>query len=371
MLPTDGLSNSLAAFNVSLPEILVSSPRAVSSVSHRASQEESVNVQLSHNIDHFVRTPNGRGLIALTKSGEIGVWYKEHLSKSINDEPSTHTIVGKGQWTEKTAPKASAVFAKGRAIVFYAHDGFEGTITLQHLDERATSPMPALLLPQFELELGDDIAMLMGVSDIDDGYSNRGRRTQSAIIMAASKQGHAWVWKVTSRDISTTSADTAIDDTPEVVLLSHYVLPVEGDEPYLILPVDPMGWHQSTIDWKNNVPLQDMILTVSKSGVLEFWSPELGHHYEGEQPHAERHKAGSRTDGDLPWKRTGIVRTGRENVSAARCSSRKKTVLGELKLITHCGGWTDISLRRKGWVARYDNLGLECQRILHRTRIDS
>ena len=334
VMPTDQTSSPLAAVTLSLSGLLTSSPQAVTPVSGLFSQEETLNVQLSHDIDHFVRTPNGRGLLALTVSGEIGVWYKEHLGKVSKEGAAARAIVGKGQWYEKAAPKASAIFAKGRAIVFYTHDGLEGKITLQHLDVDATSPTPPLPLPEFELELGDDIVMLLGVSDIDDGFSSRGRRTQSAIVMAASKQGHAWVWKVDSQLISTTSADSLTDDKPKVKLLSHYELPVEGGEPHLILPVDPMGWHSSTIDWKNNVPLQDMILTVSKSGVLEFWSPELGHHYKDEKPHGERsghaHNGNQPSEGDLPWRRTGVVRTGRNNVSTARCSSRKKTVLGEL-----------------------------------------
>lgn len=331
VLPTENSSDALAAFSLSLSSLLSSSPKAISPVLDHTSHEETRVVQLSHDIDHFVRTPNGRGLLALTNSGEIGVWYKEHLGKVAKDGSAPRAIVGKGQWIEKTVPKASAIFAKGRAIVFYTNDGFEGTITLQHLDAHATSPTPPLALPGFELELGDDIEMLLGVSDIDDGHSSGKRRTHSAIIMAASKQGHAWVWKVDSRIVSTASTDSLTDDKPSVKLLSHYVLPVEGGEPHLIRPVDPMGWHQSTVDWKNNVPLQDMILTVSKSGVLEFWSPELGHHYEGEKPHSERagvHDANHPMDADLPWRRTGVVRTGRETPSTARCSSRKKTVLG-------------------------------------------
>lgn len=180
--------------------------------------------------------------------------------------------------------------------------------------------------------MGDEIELLLAVSDIDDGYSGRGRRTQRAIILAASKQGHAWVWRVDSRLTANLSADTNVDDAPGIRLLSHYVLPVEGGEPHLILPVDPMGWHQSVIDWKNDAPLQDMILTVSKAGVLEFWSPELGHHYNGERAHKDRvpTRGHDKHDdsADKPWRRTGTVRTGRERVVMARCSSRKKTVLG-------------------------------------------
>ena len=331
---------TIAAHHLSLSELLSSGSKAVVPATADASAEETIRVELEHDIDHFVRTPNGRGLLALTESGEIGVWYKERIGKIARDGPAPGAIIGKGQWTESFRPKASAIFAKGRAIVFYTinNDGV-GQISLRHLDHHATSPTPPVILPDFELDLGDDVAMLLAVSDIDDGFAGRGRRTQRAIVMAASRQGHAWVWRVDSRVATTASEDTNLDDAPEISLVSRYTLPIEGGEPHLILPVDPMGWYQSVIDWKTMTPLQDMILTVSKSGVLEFWTPELGHHFEGEVAHCERkggkdHGSLHPAEGDVPWRRTGVVRTGRKDVLSARCSSRKKTVLSVCSLPT-------------------------------------
>ena len=339
VLPPTASSPAVAAVRFTFKDLLLSLPSSVKSTEVVRSREETIDVQLEHKIEHFVRTPNGRGLLALTESGEVGVWYKERLGKLPKSQSHLRSIVGKGQWNESIGPKASAIFSKGRAIVFYTDQQPGGRVTLQHLDHDSTSPSPPVVLPDFELDMGDEIAFLMGVSDIDDGFSGRGRRTQRAVIVAASKQGHAWIWKVESRLVSGPSADTTVDDVPKIRLLSHHVLPVEGGEPHLILPVDPMGWHTSVIDWENNAPLQDMILTVSKDGVLEFWSPELEHHYKGERPHKERvhiphkgyghnklHPLGS----EEPWKRSSVVRTGRSDVKMARCSSRKKTVLSEL-----------------------------------------
>jgi hypothetical protein len=275
-------------------------------------------------------------MLAATAQGEIAVWYKEQIGKVSRGHIAPKSIIGKGHWTRKTRPLASAIFAKGRAIVFYTSDRGEGVITLQHLDPGITTPTPPVTMPDFELDLGDDIALLLAVSDIDDGYSGKGRRTQRAVVLAASKQGHAWVWRVDSR--LNASSGSTMDETPDIRLLSHYVLPVEGGEPRLILPVDPMGWHQSVIDWKNDTPLQDMILTVSSNGVLEFWSPELGHHYTAERPHNQTVSNGDApANGDnKPWSRTGVVRTGRNEIKMARCSSRKKTVLSELGDVRKC-----------------------------------
>ena len=72
---------------------------------------------------------------------------------------------------------------------------------------------------------------------------------------------------------------------------------MSATSPALILPVDPMVWTANGAD---------TLLTVSKGGDLEFWAADMS---EG-------------------WRRTGSVRTGRENISRARCSSTKKSVLG-------------------------------------------
>lgn len=353
VLPPSDLNQTITAATISLAELLSASSESISLVGADRSGEDTTEVQLSHNIDHFVRTPNGRGLLAMTETGEIGVWYKERLGKIAKGDKQTRSIIGKGHWKEKVRPTKSAIFSKGRAIVFYTNDDAGGSITLHHLDHGASSPSPPVTLPDFELDLGDEIELLLAVSDIDDGYSGKGRKTQRAIILAASRQGHAWVWTVDSRLTTNLSTDTNIDEEPDIKLLSHYILPVEGSEPHLILPVDPMGWHQSVIDWKNNTPLQDMILTVSKDGVLEFWSPELGHHFEGERAHCDRVpdkiQAVHSVDEDKPWRRTGLVRTGIEKVAMARCSSRKKTVLGKCQALQRRS--TDMKSRRNHMIA--------------------
>jgi hypothetical protein len=84
---------------------------------------------------------------------------------------------------------------------------------------------------------------------------------------------------------------------PSLTLHSATSLPTNSVEPAMILPVDPMVWTASGAD---------TLLTVSKEGDLGFW-------------------AGDRSEG---WRKTGNVRTGRGNITLARCSSTKKSVLG-------------------------------------------
>ena len=285
----------------------------------------------------------------------MAAWYADNLGRSPKHDQKPQALVSKGLWTLPHVPIATAIFAKGRAIVSYSRSNSNPQITLQHLEDGSLEPSATVRLPSFSLDPDDEVEMLLAVSDIDDGLSARGRRTQKAYVMAASRNGRAWVWRLESRfamtsaseSFSTTTASIAQSPStymesrlasapPEISLSTTYLLPVEEGSARFILPVDPMGWHQSVIDWQSNVPLQDMVLTISNSGVLEFWSPELGHHFKRENPHdAHIHVNGydDHQHGDLPWTRTGVVHTGISNATMARCSSRKKTVL-----IRECDG---------------------------------
>ncbi|WVR03440.1 hypothetical protein IAU60_000431 [Kwoniella sp. DSM 27419] len=335
--PTDA-SPTIKSYNVSLTDLLASKPTGVKRHAPAPVIEETVTIQLKDTIDRFVRTPNGRGLLALGEEGEIATWFKQQLSlRPAKWAKGPRSLIGKGHWRSHLLPTQAAIFAKGRAIVFcHVDDQGVSTVTLQHLDQNATSPREPVTLPHFAPSKGDAVEMLLAVSDIDDGYNNMGRKTQRAIIMAATTSGEAWVWRVMSK---ITPEEDQVSSQPNVTLLSHSRLPVDSTHPdaapWMILPVDPMGWHQSVIDWATDTPLQDMVLTISDDGDLEFWTPKIGTHLAGEAIQTLRLSDAAcngdalHTDdgGTHPWTRTGVVKTGRNKVVKARCSSRKKTAL--------------------------------------------
>lgn len=341
LLAISDSSDRIAGHCLSLCDLLASNPAGISTLSTDTHRDQSTHVQLTNSLDHFVRTPNGRGLLAIGETGEIGVWSKEQVGKPVKGKPILKSLAGKGQWKMPQAPLQSAIFAKGRAMVFYTRSSHDGpVISLQHLDNDASVPTTPIRLPHFALEDEDEVAMLLAVSDIDDGFSGRGRRTQRALVMAVSDNGQAWCWRITSRYTSTIHSEIDLNDNrPDIKLLHTYRLPIQGGQaPALVLPVDPMGWHQSVIDWKTDTPLQDMVLTISREGVLEYWQPRLGGLSDSNSDtnvngHAHiQHSSGT----DRSWTRSGFVETGRTAISRARCSSRKKTVLSELALFLTC-----------------------------------
>ncbi|OXG74617.1 WD-repeat protein [Cryptococcus neoformans var. grubii Br795] len=349
ILPPTHAHNRISSVHVSLAELLSSRSQSISPTSSDSLSEVS-HIQLENNISSFIRTPNGRGLLAMADTGEIATWYKQQLNVRPQQwHTAPKSLLGKGHWHATTPPSQAAMFSKGRGIVFYTNPpDAPATITLQHLDPGGSAPCESVILPHFSPQDNDEIEMLLAVSDIDDGFDHRGRRTQRAIIMAATRSGEAWVWRVISRmPTSETQAEQSdeVDEKPIILLVSHYRLPVKS-VPRMIIPVDPMGWHQNVIDWETDTPLQDMILTVSEDGDLEFWTPKLGQHLIGKDiekgfngdavRHPDRacemngdgHRHEKQGGGeDEPWVRTGVVRTGRKNAIMARCSSRKKTVL--------------------------------------------
>ena len=353
------ITPGLTSLRISLIDVVSSRSTGLISQCRTTGKDEITRVQMSDPIDHFVRTPNGRALMAVGQSGEIGIWSISKVGNEPKAERAPGALDGKGQWTELRPTSRFALFAKGRAIVRCIEDDDEGaSITLSHLDENAPSPTGSTILPGFVLGKGDKVKLLFAVSDIDDGYSSRSRKTQRAIILAASQSGDTWVWRVISPMISTTSASFLnIDRQPEMTLLSQYRLPVELARPYLIVQVDPMGWHQSVIDWQTDTPLQDMILTVSKEGVLEFWTPQLGHHFTFDKDY-DRLADGPNGFGEVgqlrytPWTRSSVVRTGRSDPLMVRCSSRRKTVLGEPSSLLGIGIDNRQSARSRTQVTR-------------------
>jgi hypothetical protein len=311
-----------------MSQLIAARPSGISALDSTANKEEITSVNLQHPVHHFVRTPNGTGLLAVCEEGEVGVWSKEKVGKPIKGRPTPKSLAGKGHWNMPNSPGQCAIFAKGRAIVFYTQSDNGPQVTLQHLDPGSTRPTDPVVMPDFDLDFDDDLAMLLAISDIDDGYNGKSRHTQRAVIMAVSKSGEAWCWRVTSHDAFAIIPETNHDNgKPDIRLLHKYRLPVQGGSaPAWVLPVDPMGWHTSVIDWKSDTPLQDMVLTISESGVLEYWQPRLGQHLAvDESDDHGNHDGGQGT----PWVRSGSVDTGRRNVVMARCSSRKKTVLSE------------------------------------------
>lgn len=338
---------------------------------------ETMPVLMTQDIERFVRTPNGRGLLAIGENGEIGVWEKRKLGKMARNESllKTAALVGKGQWMAPASPVLYAIYAKGRGIASYYNDPKDGPrVVLQHLDPGSGVPTEPVVMPHFLPKDDDKIELLLALSDIDDGYSARRRRTRRAVIIAVAASGEAWVWRIdpaptsprvefsesplanTGRRLydspnttpgrrgtllpdspagspqvkgSVMSGNSGVyhSEKPIVTLISHSKLPVEdGKKPRFILPVDPMGWHSSTIDWETDTPLQDMVVTLSETGVLEFWMPRLGQHLAGEgRTQVQRDACSEAHSGG--WTRTSVVRTEKTNVQLARTSSRKKTAI--------------------------------------------
>lgn len=342
----------------------------------------------------------------MSEDGEIGVWSKEQRGKPVRGRKGPKSLLGRGWWREKEEVKACTVYAKGRALVMFfdtragrrgdvarnesgedsldgldigAKNAGEAYITLQHLDQstagQPSQPKSSVRLPDFELQQGDTISMLSAASDIDDGQSSRDRRTRQAVIVAVSAKGEAWVWKVDTKDgldavnVDVQDEDAKKGEVPEIRLISHSTIPCGVDDldaavdatanvkgegqgkreggananvPTHVLPVDPMGWHQSVVDWKTQSLLQDIVLTISPAGVLEFWRPRIGDHMvtskytfhpsttsttNGTSDKHDNHGHVHAHGHDAQWVRTGMVRTERTDIRAARCSSRKKTVL--------------------------------------------
>ena len=124
-------------------------------------------------------------------------------------------------------------------------------------------------------------------------------------------------------------------ESPSLTLISQTALPLPSPAIFT-LPVDPMGWISS----RDQAGMErDVLLSVGRAGELMFWVPE--------------EKRGG-------WRCTGKVRTARENIRVAQCSSAKKTVLSALfPHMTSAGKVYTFYSRASRRRRRAYNLGLE------------
>lgn len=304
---------------------------------------------LSEPVDEFFRTPNGRSVLSRGAQGECIVWGLELAKKGTNEHDGIWTA--RARWEAEGGTELMALFARGACLLYFpsrvkssadicewvarlsgrsvaSYSAVERSISISYL--RPTAPPSTLLqlssstvLPSLAPEHAPSI--LLALSDIDDGVSTATKLPKISFIIASTPSAFVYIWRLDAGDPTQRGLPAG---EPTASLVSTFQLPSEehGAEPAFVLPVDPMGWHQSVIDWRTKSPLQELLVVVSKDGVLSYWTPRL-----------EMTTGVENTGGKEPWTRTGLVRTGKKDVVLARCSSRKKTALGEqLALWTFC-----------------------------------
>lgn len=135
----------------------------------------------------------------------------------------------------------------------------------------------------------------LDISDVDSLIVLKGSHTRASILGVTSNRS---IIQISCTLPSSNSAMKLnfLGPTPFPTTASR-------DIPAFILPVDPMGWSFTPEDSQSH----DSLLSISQSGVLAFWMVT--------------------TDGE--WRSTGKVHTQRTNVKLAKCSTAKKSALGE------------------------------------------
>lgn len=182
------------------------------------------------------------------------------------------------------------------------------------------TPLPGLS-PEHRL------TTLVALSDIDDGVSTSSTLPTTSYLIASTSTAWVYIWRLDAGDPTRRGEK---EGEPRPTLVSTYLLPYRDrsdasdaeDEPAFVMSVDPMGWHESVIDWKERRPLQDMLVVVNKDGLLSYWTPRLDE------------DGASTAEGREPWVRTGTVKTAKKDVLLARCSSRKKTAMGQYHILS-------------------------------------
>ncbi|CED84427.1 RAVE (regulator of V-ATPase assembly) complex subunit RAV1/DMX protein, WD repeat superfamily [Phaffia rhodozyma] len=307
---------------------------------------------LDQTIERLIRTPNGRGLLSVGERGEVAAWglsistdqndkrkgkgkgkeVWKMRSKWVDedDDPTEETSFEDGKSEDEREGSQDdvlyALFARGRSLITYVpHTQRLSIRTLRS----ATCSIPSKphYLTVEGAQKGERMTTLLAFSDIDDGVSGKGEMSIGFIILG-NKAGRFWVWRI-DQDGSNTLISSATIPFDSSFLTAP---PSDGNHPTqphpkFILPVDPMGWHSSIVDWKMKALLQDVIVVVSQDGDLSFWRPHLDFGAPIERDGWEVEETDEDGGAKGEWFRTGLVKTGRKGLSKARCSSRKKTAM--------------------------------------------
>ncbi|KAF8578745.1 hypothetical protein K439DRAFT_1361373 [Ramaria rubella] len=215
-------------------------------------------------IERFVRTPDGSGVAVIRTSGGEA-W-------TVTGQRDAIRLRRLGRWH---GTGVVAILDSGRTTATFDDLQNQLIITNHTTEARETLAVP-VLSSMFSLPSTQSCTILIGIKE------------NSSIV-----QIH-----VPSR--------SAVERVPIFYFDTSLPLPAR---PRFILPVDPMDWRSYAVSTQH-----DVLVSISEDGELSFWIPEPASHSNSEIPREK-------------WLCTGSVRTGRNNIRMARCSSAKKTVL--------------------------------------------
>lgn len=203
---------------------------------------------------------------------------REHFVEAWNVHSRTGNMKCLGRWQ---SADLVTVLNRGRCIALYSEAEQASTLTVHY----CSSPIPSksITVPQ-----------LISLFCLPSGSS-------TSII------GVTFSYDIVR--ICIHPNDSARASSFELTSLAPTRLPT-SDDLSLVLPVDPMAWSNVTDPGREH----DTLLSVSKNGDLAFWLFD-------------------EDDDRSQWKCTGRVKTGKSGYRLARCSSAKKTALGENNLL--------------------------------------
>lgn len=251
-----------------------------------AESDAALDAPSASSIRTFLRTPEGRGL-AVVREDSIEAWH-------FHTDPAKSALQLKklGHWG---SADLVAVFDEGRRII--AYDRTNLTLTLLASD---TSPSPDHNCSVFVPELVS--LFCLPSSSFSESASSIIGVTASSLIVHV---------RISSRNSISPSMTVS---HPSPLPLPH------ASNIKMILPVDPMAWSEhhnhGTEQWRTH----DVLLSVAEDGELAFWSL------------VSNLVAGldaNKKETSENWVCTGLVKTGRTGYRIAKCSSAKKTALGE------------------------------------------
>lgn len=274
-------------------------------------------------IAYFTRSPDGSA-IASKRVDENGTCGGEIFTRDRRG--MLHNRQG---WSASSAD-AIALLNSGRGLVVFDHEA--RTINVHLYLQGTHEEINTLQLPH-------DPPSAPSLLVLPSTEASSSSRTLSTSVRLLS---------ITPTSIATFILSGIDTNQASLTLHSNSSLP-SASPPRLVMPVDPMAWshgppqHRTSISHPHPPPLQtpkasndaaprlqahDALVSVSEDGHLEFWIPAIEHNAHVSSSVTKSTSVADGT-GRVGWTCTGGIRTGRTGIRLARCSSAKKTAIGQ------------------------------------------
>jgi hypothetical protein len=242
----------------------------------------------------FVRTADGEAIAALKEDGTVEIWTMNKNQRipeqlTVLKSDSAHKV-------DRVVVLNGGMYCDNLAVFIIFHFILQGEHIITYCESLNNVSLYATKSMSHPVSV--EIARIVSLFSIASGMNGG-----SAMLIGITARSTVILLNVSFSSHPSENTEAPI----KLSIHSECSLPLETGLA-MIVPVDPMGWSGPYANQMRGD--HDDLVSVSTEGELAFW----------------RMDSSGLT---VNWRCTGKVKTQRQNIAMAACSSAKKTVLGK------------------------------------------